>query len=156
MLLLANRKTASGKAFTPLCHGFVFWCSTSADSLQALSFALCHVYARSTRSVSIPAPVYCKCHSCRSSFYRLHQRSTHSLDADIVCTRAKNHFDPNDMINILGSEEDSIDTSKQQDHLAKYQKGFKALHAKQKTLMYFSVSYFGVLKSLLLADRRRQ
>lgn len=32
----------------------------SADALQALSFALCHVYARSTRSVSIPAPVYCK------------------------------------------------------------------------------------------------
>lgn len=35
----------------------------SADGLQSLSFALCHVYARSTRSVSIPAPVYCKCHT---------------------------------------------------------------------------------------------
>lgn len=33
--------------------------SLSADAMQALSFALCHVYARSTRSVSIPAPVYC-------------------------------------------------------------------------------------------------
>ncbi|QRV72427.1 argonaute-like protein [Ceratobasidium sp. AG-Ba] len=43
------------------------------DSLQALSFALCHVYARATRSVSIPAPVYY---------------------ADIVCERAKNHYDP--------------------------------------------------------------
>jgi hypothetical protein len=32
-----------------------------ADGLQSLSFALCHVYARSTRSVSIPAPVYCGC-----------------------------------------------------------------------------------------------
>lgn len=31
----------------------------SPDALQALSFALCHVYARATRSVSIPAPVYC-------------------------------------------------------------------------------------------------
>jgi hypothetical protein len=31
-----------------------------ADALQSLSFALCHVYARSTRSVSIPAPVYCE------------------------------------------------------------------------------------------------
>jgi len=30
-----------------------------ADSMQALSFMLCHVYARATRSVSIPAPVYC-------------------------------------------------------------------------------------------------
>src|SRR5271168_5427247 len=46
---------------------------SSADSLQLLSFALCHVYARSTRSVSIPAPVYY---------------------ADIVCSRAKNHYDP--------------------------------------------------------------
>lgn len=32
----------------------------SPDQVQQLSFALCHVYARSTRSVSIPAPVYCK------------------------------------------------------------------------------------------------
>jgi hypothetical protein len=28
--------------------------------MQQLAFALCHVYARSTRSVSIPAPVYCR------------------------------------------------------------------------------------------------
>ena len=35
------------------------------DALQALSFALCHVYARSTRSVSIPAPVYCEFFSRR-------------------------------------------------------------------------------------------
>ncbi|THU91323.1 argonaute-like protein [Dendrothele bispora CBS 962.96] len=45
----------------------------SVDALQSLCFTLCHVYARSTRSVSIPAPVYY---------------------ADIVCARAKNHFDP--------------------------------------------------------------
>ena len=36
----------------------VFICS--ADAIQGLSFALCHVYARATRSVSIPAPVYCE------------------------------------------------------------------------------------------------
>ncbi|KNZ75349.1 Protein argonaute-3 [Termitomyces sp. J132] len=28
--------------------------------LQQLAFALCHVYAKATRSVSIPAPVYCR------------------------------------------------------------------------------------------------
>lgn len=28
--------------------------------LQELSFVLCHSYARATRSVSIPAPVYCE------------------------------------------------------------------------------------------------
>lgn len=30
------------------------------NRLQQLSFALCHVYAAATRSVSIPAPVYCE------------------------------------------------------------------------------------------------
>jgi hypothetical protein len=34
-----------------------------ADGLQSLSYALCHVYARATRSVSIPAPVYCNASS---------------------------------------------------------------------------------------------
>ncbi|KAI6110019.1 Piwi domain-containing protein [Pisolithus sp. B1] len=43
------------------------------DILQNLSFCLCHSYARATRSVSIPAPVYY---------------------ADIVCARANFHFDP--------------------------------------------------------------
>ena len=38
-----------------------------ADGLQSLSFALCHVYARCTRSVSYPAPVYCKAFSLRYS-----------------------------------------------------------------------------------------
>lgn len=32
----------------------------SADAMQNLSFSLTHVYARATRSVSIPAPVYCE------------------------------------------------------------------------------------------------
>ncbi|KAB5595488.1 Argonaute-like protein [Ceratobasidium theobromae] len=45
----------------------------TVDGIQSLSFALCHVYARATRSVSIPAPVYY---------------------ADMVCARAKNHYDP--------------------------------------------------------------
>ncbi|KAI0705837.1 Piwi-domain-containing protein, partial [Cytidiella melzeri] len=31
----------------------------SADQLQEFSYALCHIYAASTRAVSIPAPVYC-------------------------------------------------------------------------------------------------
>ena len=40
-----------------------------ADGLQTLTFALCHVYARATRSVSIPAPIYCEWE------YPLHQRT---------------------------------------------------------------------------------
>ncbi|KAH9023196.1 argonaute-like protein [Lactarius hengduanensis] len=45
----------------------------TTDGIQSLSYALCHVYARCTRSVSVPAPV----------FY-----------AHNVCSRAKNHYDP--------------------------------------------------------------
>ncbi|KAI9439636.1 Piwi domain-containing protein, partial [Lactarius indigo] len=45
----------------------------TADGLQSLSYALCHVHARYMRSVSVPAPV----------FY-----------AHSVCSRAKNHYDP--------------------------------------------------------------
>ncbi|KAK7049243.1 hypothetical protein VNI00_005844 [Paramarasmius palmivorus] len=41
--------------------------------LQQLSYALCHCYSRCTRAVKIPAPVYY---------------------ADLVCGRAKNHYDP--------------------------------------------------------------
>ena len=43
------------------------------DVLQQLSFALCHVFARSTRAVSVPSPVYY---------------------ADIVCSRARTHYNP--------------------------------------------------------------
>ncbi|KAJ6536633.1 Piwi domain-containing protein [Mycena sp. CBHHK59/15] len=72
----------------------------SADALQSLSFALCHVYARSTRSVSIPAPVYY---------------------ADIVCSRAKNHYDPQGTVDFSDSAT-QIDAAQS-----------------QSTLMYFSV-----------------
>ncbi|KAL1673578.1 Piwi domain-containing protein [Schizophyllum commune] len=43
----------------------------SADAVQRFTYNLCHVYARATRSVSIPAPTYY---------------------ADIVCARAKTHY----------------------------------------------------------------
>ncbi|EMD40762.1 hypothetical protein CERSUDRAFT_111347 [Gelatoporia subvermispora B] len=89
----------------------------SPDGLQALSFALCHVYARSTRSVSIPAPVYY---------------------ADIVCSRAKNHYDPmagNLHFSDEYSQTDTLSADKQLEH---FRASFKPLHDKMKRLMYFS------------------
>ncbi|KAK7023946.1 Argonaute-like protein [Favolaschia claudopus] len=50
--------------------------------LQDLSFALCHIYAKATRSVSIPAPVYY---------------------ADLACARGKFHIDPNSNMDFEGS-----------------------------------------------------
>ncbi|KAF4619813.1 hypothetical protein D9613_005017 [Agrocybe pediades] len=90
------------------------------DALQSLSFALCHVYARSTRSVSIPAPVYY---------------------ADIVCSRARNHFDPQEKWDFLSSD-DAASSARGSagltDTLEKFQQAFKPLHSLQKVLMYFS------------------
>jgi eukaryotic translation initiation factor 2C len=84
-----------------------------ADALQSLSYSLCHVYAPSTRSVSVPAPVYY---------------------ADSVCSRAKTHFDPRDRdlafdtsTNVSGST-----------NLEAFKHGYKPLHAKQQKAMYFA------------------
>ncbi|KAF5344152.1 hypothetical protein D9758_008884 [Tetrapyrgos nigripes] len=92
----------------------------SVDALQSLSFALCHVYARSTRSVSIPAPVYY---------------------ADIVCSRAKNHYDPQSGL-ALSDTATHLDSAQAETSLDNYRTNFKPLHGNQKTLMYFSVRVF--------------
>ncbi|KAG6333722.1 hypothetical protein ID866_5365 [Astraeus odoratus] len=86
------------------------------DNLQSLSFALCHVYARSTRSVSIPAPVYY---------------------ADIVCSRAKNHYDPQGSVNFSDTATHT-DTTGADSALEMYKRNFKPLHANMASLMYFS------------------
>jgi eukaryotic translation initiation factor 2C len=97
--------------YTVLYDDFGF----NADSIQALSFALCHVYARSTRSVSIPAPVYY---------------------ADIVCSRSRNHFDPQGQLGLS-------DTSTQASGgapggIEAYKLGYKPPHVNQRRMMYFS------------------
>ncbi|KAI0677581.1 argonaute-like protein [Trametes maxima] len=86
------------------------------DSLQALSFALCHVYARSTRSVSIPAPVYY---------------------ADIVCARAKNHYDPDGHMDFEGSGV-TLDEKQKQSAFDAFKEGFRSLHSSMRKVMYFS------------------
>lgn len=110
----------------------------SSDSLQSLSFALCHVYARSTRSVSIPAPVYCSSNS-RISFPVSELTSgAVLLDADIVCSRAKNHYDPQGTVDFSDSAT-QVDSVQANDSLDAYRRNFKPLHRNQSMLMYFSV-----------------
>ncbi|KAH9938191.1 argonaute-like protein [Fomitopsis serialis] len=87
------------------------------DSLQALSFALCHVYARSTRSVSIPAPVYY---------------------ADIVCSRAKNHYNPEEAMRLDDSSGMPQDRASAIASLSMFKDAFKPLHKNMSYLMYFS------------------
>jgi eukaryotic translation initiation factor 2C len=46
-----------------------------ADKLQALTNALCYTYARCTRAVSIPAPVYYAHHICTAAKHRMAGRA---------------------------------------------------------------------------------
>jgi len=85
------------------------------DSLQALSFGLCHVYARATRSVSIPAPVYY---------------------ADIVCERAKNHYDPS--VEFSSFDDGGTTTSGGGGStVQRFKDQFQPIHASMRYKMFF-------------------
>ena len=58
------------------------------------------------------------------------------LDADIVCSRAKNHYAPGN--NLDFDESNTMHGSTAADQLEKYKTQFKPLHENMKRLMYFS------------------
>ncbi|KAF7353951.1 Protein argonaute-2 [Mycena venus] len=84
----------------------------TADAMHALSFALCHVYAKSTRSVFDPC-----------------------AHADTVCARAKIHFDP---FTQHGVWSESGTTEAASENLEAFKKDYQPLHRDQKLRMYFS------------------
>ncbi|KAJ2928490.1 hypothetical protein H1R20_g8598, partial [Candolleomyces eurysporus] len=84
----------------------------NADAMQAISFSLCHVYARATRSVSIPAPVYY---------------------ADIVCARSKHHYDPATRHMMSDSATQASDSA-----LQSFRANFRPLSTYAQRNMYFS------------------
>ncbi|KAG8936503.1 hypothetical protein FRC02_001469 [Tulasnella sp. 418] len=98
-------------------HYTVLWDDNgfSADVLQQLAYALCHVYARCTRSVSIPAPTYY---------------------ADVVCTRANTHYDPTGPFRYSEGTHIS-DTRSAEAVLEEYQRHFRPVHANTFFKMYF-------------------
>ncbi|KAG8947289.1 hypothetical protein FRC04_010865 [Tulasnella sp. 424] len=83
------------------------------DALQQLTYTLCHIYARSTRSVSIPAPTYY---------------------ADIVCSRSANHYDPKGPFHPDSYEANSSGTKRLEDA----KQYFKNVHPTTRRRMYFS------------------
>ena len=62
------------------------------------------------------------------------------LDADIVCSRAKNHYEPGGLADLSDRATNIIDENQANDSLEAYRRGFKPVHPKQSVLMYFSVS----------------
>ncbi|KAF7311573.1 Argonaute-like protein [Mycena kentingensis (nom. inval.)] len=81
--------------------------------LQDLSFALCHIYAKATRSVSIPAPVYY---------------------ADLACSRGKFHVDPKSDMDIDGS---TTTGGQSQINMDNWRGAFRNIHPNVNTAMYF-------------------
>lgn len=59
------------------------------------------------------------------------------IDADIVCSRAKNHYDPQGTVDFSDSAT-QVDATQADTSLEAYRRGFKPLHKSQSTLMYFS------------------
>ncbi|KJA19691.1 hypothetical protein HYPSUDRAFT_143440 [Hypholoma sublateritium FD-334 SS-4] len=93
-----------------------------ADAMQALSYALCHVYAPACRSVSIPAPVYY---------------------ADGECARAKNRFQPGDQLGM--SDTGTQASGGAVPDLEAYKRAYKPINIIQENRMYFVVSHLFVL-----------
>ncbi|QRV87648.1 eukaryotic translation initiation factor 2C 2 [Ceratobasidium sp. AG-Ba] len=79
----------------------------SADRLQNIAHSMCHIYARSTRSVSIPAPVYY---------------------ADIITARGRFHFSPDVHFS------DDGDANYTDQH---YRQAWIPLHERQRSRMYY-------------------
>ncbi|KAL1746079.1 Piwi domain-containing protein [Schizophyllum fasciatum] len=83
------------------------WGFGNIDAIKQLSFHLCHTYAKATRAVSIPAPVYY---------------------ADLACARGAFHF--------AGNEYES-DTGASEVDLSVWRQHFCAAHRNLKNMMYF-------------------
>ncbi|KAG8894253.1 hypothetical protein FRB99_001388 [Tulasnella sp. 403] len=81
------------------------------DEIQTLTFALCHVYARSTRSVSLPAPVYY---------------------AHLLCARADHRYDPDSDYHFEKSLPFSMTSAQKQEWLENSIGAFLPLHERTK------------------------
>ncbi len=60
------------------------------------------------------------------------------VDADIVCARAKNHYDPDSAQMDLTDSGTQLDAKDAKDQLDEFRAGFKPLHEKIRRMMYFS------------------
>ncbi|KAK2462455.1 hypothetical protein APHAL10511_005425 [Amanita phalloides] len=85
----------------------------NSDSLQSFSNAMCHIYARSTGAVSIPAPVYY---------------------ADIICARAPLHYAPGTDPSAVS---DTATESSSEELLRLHKSNFKPLNSKLRRVMHF-------------------
>ncbi|KAG8747594.1 hypothetical protein FRC11_012271, partial [Ceratobasidium sp. 423] len=79
----------------------------SQDGIQELTYALCQISARTTRSLSIPAPLHY---------------------AHMVSERAKNHYDPSLGCNDIDEEDDANGEDAAMPTIQRYRDLFKPPH----------------------------
>ncbi|KAL1722557.1 Piwi domain-containing protein [Schizophyllum commune] len=84
------------------------WKFRNIDAIKMLSFHLCHTYAKATRAVSIPAPVYY---------------------ADLACARGAFHF--------AGTQFDNSDSGAPTINMDEWRQNFHETHDRLKRMMYF-------------------
>ncbi|KAF8968250.1 ribonuclease H-like domain-containing protein [Flammula alnicola] len=88
--------------------------NSDLSKIQDLAYTLCHVYAKATRSVSIPAPVYY---------------------ADLVCSRGVFHIDPNERLDFDDSA--STVSGGSTFDLSSWQTAFQKVNPGMAKNMYF-------------------
>ncbi|EAU88354.2 hypothetical protein CC1G_05120 [Coprinopsis cinerea okayama7 len=84
--------------------------------IERLSFELCHIYAKATRSVSIPAPVYY---------------------ADLACGRGNFHFSPTIMGHGIDDSASFVSTGSDKYDDDYWKEVFRKVHVNLQPLMYF-------------------
>ncbi|KAG8892332.1 hypothetical protein FRB99_002797, partial [Tulasnella sp. 403] len=87
----------------------------TADALQTMTYALCYVYARATRSVSIVPPAYY---------------------ADLVAFRAKHHFDPDGGLSLSDTASQMTD-EEEEAQLQNVIEAMHSLHPRTADYMYY-------------------
>ncbi|KAJ2916815.1 hypothetical protein MD484_g3559, partial [Candolleomyces efflorescens] len=106
------------------------------QALQEVSYALCHVYAKATRSVSMPAPVYCE--------WSLPQYASLIfteilVDADLACGRGTFHYAPSVEETLRAQDSESISSggTNVPFDMTPWLDNFRPKHSHLKSNMYF-------------------
>ncbi|CAA7260881.1 unnamed protein product [Cyclocybe aegerita] len=95
-------------------HDEIF--NNDLNKMQDLAYTLCHVYAKATRIVSIPAPVYY---------------------ADLVCQRSAFHMDPHGPLNMDDDTASTLHSGPAPFDLSLWQQAWRPTNPRMDKKMYF-------------------
>ncbi|PPQ66044.1 hypothetical protein CVT26_010800 [Gymnopilus dilepis] len=112
----AIQGTCRSSHYTILHDEIWNWAQSGVREIQELAYTLCHVYAKATRSVSIPAPVYY---------------------ADLVCSRGIFHVQPGLQLTFDDNASVASGSSSVPFDIEVWKQNFKQVHPRLAHSMYF-------------------